>query len=175
MSVLVARFWQTVFHCVFFVGAIAATATAEPPIPQQAEQFAVLEKSLSGATLVGHFTDSNDAATSLQSERYELKSVQHIGKGQWLFQAKISYGNHEVTLPLTLPIYWAGDTPVITVDKLPFPGLGTYTARVMIFADHYAGFWSGADHGGHLFGVIERKPAKTSQEEAAEERGESNR
>ena len=61
-----------------------------------------------------------------------------------------------MTLPLTLPIRWAGDTPVICVDKLGIPGLGVYTARVMIYADHYAGFWSGANHGGHLFGIIKK-------------------
>jgi hypothetical protein len=25
----------------------------------------------------------------------------------------------------------------------------------MIYNDHYAGFWSGADHGGHLYGTVE--------------------
>jgi hypothetical protein len=30
----------------------------------------------------------------------------------------------------------------------------------MIYRDHYAGFWSGADHGGHLFGMIERGEKK---------------
>ena len=73
-----------------------------------------------------------------------------------MFEARITYGEHDVTVPLTLPVKWAGDTPVITVDNMGIPGLGLYTARVMIYADHYAGFWSGGDHGGHLFGVIER-------------------
>ncbi len=38
--------------------------------------------------------------------------------------------------------------------------MGTYTARVMIYADHYAGTWDAGDHGGHMWGRIERpKPA----------------
>ncbi|HEX6963094.1 MAG TPA: hypothetical protein VF175_14590, partial [Lacipirellula sp.] len=78
------------------------------------------------------------------------------------------YGDHDVTAPLTLPIRWAGDTPVICVDELPIPGLGAFTARVMIYRDHYAGFWAGKDHGGHLFGVIQRgKPENAESGDAA--------
>jgi hypothetical protein len=28
------------------------------------------------------------------------------------------------------------------------------SARVLFFADHYAGYWRHGDHGGHLFGTI---------------------
>ena len=132
----------------------AQPATAAP----QTERFAALEKSLSGTTLVGHFVVTGEKETELNQERYELQSVRHVDGDQWLFSARIKYGDHDVTLPLTLPVRWAGDTPVISVDKMMFPGLGTYTARVMIYAGHYSGFWSGGDHGGHLFGVVKRLP-----------------
>jgi hypothetical protein len=142
-------------------GLFVLTSRAEPPTasapqPQQIQRFAKLEKGLTGIALVGHSTTTGGDETKLEPERYELKSVKHVGEDQWLFTARIRYGDHDVTLPLTLPIHWAGDTPVITVDNMGIPGLGTYTARVMIYADHYAGFWSGGDHGGHLFGVIEK-------------------
>jgi hypothetical protein len=61
-------------------------------------------------------------------------------------------------IPLPLPIEWAGNTPVIVVDDVTIPGMGTFSARVMFFADHYAGYWKHGDHGGHLFGVV--YPAK---------------
>ena len=124
--------------------------------PQEIERVAALEKTLTNATLVGHFTvTGQEESGKLSQERYELGEVKHLDKDQWLIQARIKYGEHDVMLPLTLPIRWAGDTPVICVDDIPIPGLGTYTARVMIYRDHYAGFWTGKDHGGHLFGVIE--------------------
>jgi hypothetical protein len=143
---------------------LATDSTAQLPATAgpQAERFAALEKALSRTALVGHFVVTGEEETELKSERYELKSVRHVDGNQWLFSARIKYGDHDVTLPLTLPVKWAGDTPVITVDKMPIPGLGTFTARVMIYADHYAGFWSGGDHGGHLFGVIEREDAGKS-------------
>ena len=57
---------------------------------------------------------------------------------------------------------------VIVVDNVGLPGFGTVSARVMFFADHYAGYWKHGRSVGHLFGVIQREgqqadaPAKTS-------------
>ncbi len=161
-------FWSiTCVSLALFAGIFTLTSLADPPsvttpISKKADKFAELEKTLTGVTLVGHSTMTGGDETELEPESYELKSVKHVSGDQWLFTARIRYGEHDVTLPLTLPIRWAGDTPVITVDNMGFPGLGTYTARVMIYADHYAGFWSGGDHSGHLFGVIEH--AKSNDE-----------
>ncbi|MEQ8209009.1 MAG: hypothetical protein RH917_04190 [Lacipirellulaceae bacterium] len=126
-------------------------------VDPQGARLEELEKTLSGAALVGRFTDSSKADGLPTPERYELAAVKHLGNNQWLFKARIRYGEHDVTVPLTLPILWAGDTPVITVDKAPVIGLGQFDARVMIFRDHYAGYWSGGDHGGHLFGKVVRE------------------
>jgi hypothetical protein len=139
----------------------AKTPTVEP----SAEQVVDLEQTLAGSALVGHFTVTGEEdAGQLSKERYELGEVKHLGGEQWLIPARIKYGEHDVTLPLTLPIRWAGDTPMICLDEMPIPGFGTFTARVMIYKGHYAGFWAGKDHGGHLFGVIER----TKKDDAAE-------
>jgi len=146
------------------LSATTSSAIAEQPTSptevQQSKRVAALEKSLTGATMVGYFTDSNAPPAKLTADRYDLKSVRHLGEDQWLFQTRIRYGEHDLTLPLTLPIYWANDTPVITVKDMVIPGLGTFNARVMIYDNHYAGFWSGADHGGHMFGKIEREKSE---------------
>ncbi|QDT71106.1 hypothetical protein [Lacipirellula limnantheis] len=142
----------------------AATAKEEQQLTEPtAEQVADLEKLMNRATMVGHFTVTgggegnklDGGGGKLTEERYELGEVKRLESGDWLIQSRIRYGDHDVTIPLTLPIRWAGDTPVICVDDMLIPGLGTFTARVMIYRGHYAGFWTGADHGGHLFGVIE--------------------
>jgi len=135
---------------------LARGASAEEPLTTEAERIAALEKSLTNSALVGHFTVTGGEDRPAK-ERYELGEVKHLGDGLWLIQARIRYGEHDVRLPIALPIHWAGDTPVITVEDVTFPGLGTYSARVMIHRDHYAGFWTGKDHGGHLFGVVERE------------------
>jgi len=132
----------------------------EQPVPTQsaAELEAGFAKMLNGATLEGSFTvtGKNDSG-KLAREKYTLGEVKKLEGNRWLIPARIEYGDHDVTLPLTLPIEWAGDTPVIIVDKIGLPGFGTVSARVMFFADHYAGYWAHGDVGGNLFGVIHRK------------------
>ena len=75
--------------------------------------------------------------------------------------ARIQYGGKDITLPIILPIRWAGDTPIVAVDDLPLPGFGTVSARVMFFEGHYAGYWKHGDHGGNMFGVINSVPPAT--------------
>ncbi len=127
-------------------------------------RHAAFAEALTGATLVGHFTEGDDDPP-LNAERYELKQVRHVEGDNWLFACRIKYGERDLTVPLVLPVYWADKTPVITLDKLPVPGIGTFSARVLIHDGYYAGYWSGEGHGGHLFGRIERPSAETPAEE----------
>jgi hypothetical protein len=126
--------------------------------PRQAELESALAKMLSGATLEGSFTSTGAGRdpTKLSREKYTLGEVKKVHGNIWLIPARIQYGEHDVTLPIPVPIHWAGDTPVIVVDNVTLPGFGTVSARVMFFADHYAGYWKHGSHGGHLFGVIRR-------------------
>src|SRR5213075_3592134 len=87
--------------------------------------------------------------------------VKKVGGDVWQIPARIQYSGKDITLPIVLPIRWAGDTPVVTVDDLPLPGFGTISARVMFFEGHYAGYWKHGDHGGNMFGVIH--PAEKEQ------------
>jgi hypothetical protein len=113
-------------------------------------------ETLSGVTLVGFHTDSNKPAGKLTEERYSIRSVSKLKDDYWLFKARIKYGKHDVTVPLSLQVKWAGDTPVITLTDLDIPLLGKFSARVLFYDGTYAGTWSGAKHGGHLFGKIEK-------------------
>ena len=95
-----------------------------------------------------------------KKRRYELSQVAKTGDDVWLFKARIVYGEHDSTWPMYLEVKWAGDTPVITLTDLALAG-GTYTARVLIYRGQYAGIWSAGDHGGQLFGRVEKKEQKT--------------
>ncbi len=130
-------------------------------------RFAKFEKDMSGVKLVGLFTiDGREGAPT--KEEYTILSVKKIGKGDlFLFRARVKYGKTDITLPMPLPIKWAGDTPVISMDNLSIPGLGTFSAHVVIDGDKYAGTWKHGKVGGHLFGNISRikiKEKKQSQE-----------
>ena len=74
----------------------------------------------------------------------------------------------DVAIPLTIPVKWAGDTAVISVTDMPVPGMGTYSARVVIYRNSYAGTWHGRDYGGHIWGRIERQGATTRPTRNAE-------
>jgi hypothetical protein len=136
-----------------------APAIIAPPKSDSslANREAELAKMLSGATLEGSFTVTGRDLTKLSPEKYTLGEVKKVEGNLWVFPTRIEYGDKDLTLPITLPIEWAADTPLVVVDNLGLPGLGTVSARVMFFADHYAGYWKHGDAGGHLFGVIRRK------------------
>jgi hypothetical protein len=145
------------------------TALAQTP-PTTAEREADLTAMLSGATLEGSFTvsgrgDANEDAPKLTNDKYTLGEVKKVdaAKNLWVFPTRIQYSDKDFTIPLTLPIEWAGDTPVVVVDNVGLPGMGTFSARVLFFNDHYAGYWQHGDSTGNLFGTIHRakQPAKT--------------
>ncbi|MCI0331827.1 MAG: hypothetical protein L0228_01215 [Planctomycetes bacterium] len=151
--------------------AAVSTPKAADPSPRQAELEAAFSKMLSNATLEGSFTSTGEGVdpTKLSREKYTLGDVKKIEGNFWLIPARIQYGEHDVTIPLLLPVRWAGDTPVIVVDDVGLPGFGTVSARVMFFADHYAGYWKHGKHGGHLFGVI-RRDEKAAEANNAEKK-----
>lgn len=143
------------------------TADEGDTLPAHYTEFA---DRLTGATLVGHFTIPDmDSEKPLHEERYEIRSVTKMGHGDyWLFQARVKYGDHDVTVPMPLQVKWAGKTPVITLDHVTIPKLGTFDARVVIDGTRYAGTWQHDDVGGHLFGRIEKPaPDATQDQEAA--------
>jgi hypothetical protein len=114
------------------------------------------ERMMSGVTLVGHSTSTNKDGVSPE-ERYRIEKVSKVAGDTWLFQAHMKFGSHDVTLPVPVAIKWAGDTPMITLTDLALPGLGTFTARILLYRDRYAGTWSAKDHGGEMFGAIVRE------------------
>lgn len=133
----------------------APPATKRVELNDLEKQF---EKSMTGVTLVGRFSVDGKESELPKEERYTITKVTKIGDDLWLFTARIGEG--KIALPLPVPVKWAGDTPVISVTKFKVPTMGTYTARVMIYADHYAGTWDAGDHGGHLWGRVVREASK---------------
>ena len=147
----------------------ATPAPATQPVRDQAALEREFQEKMSGAVLVGRFSDAARPDAPPKEERYTIQRVSKIDGGgdRWLFLCRIQFGRNDVAVPLTIPVVWAGDTPVISVTDMMIPGLGTYTARVMIYTDQYAGTWRGGTHGGHLWGRIERasttRPAATTR------------
>ena len=132
------------------------SANPKPESTTNSQRFQKFSEALSDSVLIGQFT-MDDLSKPRQEERYEIHRVVKMDKGDyWMFQARIKYGKFDVTLPLTLQVKWADQTPVITLNNVTIPALGTFTARVIIDGKRYAGTWTHGDVGGHMFGRIEK-------------------
>lgn len=128
--------------------------------PSQEELEKAFAEKMTGAVLVGTFTvrgktDGNPPKT----ERYTVSKATRVPgtDAKWVFAARIQYGDKDYTVPVPVDVFWAGDTPVISLTDLTIPGYGTFTSRVMIYGDQYAGTWQHGDAGGHMWGRIERE------------------
>lgn len=135
---------------------ISPPASAEEPA--EADRIAGFRTLMTGARLVGSFTTDGDTSTR-RPERYVVSSAVKLAGDLWLLTTRITYGDVDLTLPVPVAIKWAGDTPVITLDSVALPGLGTFSSRVVLDRDRYAGTWQHDAVGGHLFGRIERSEA----------------
>ncbi len=163
--------WQRILVLAYVCGlgpigsALAAETATPSKAPSQADLFKKFEQTLSGSVLAGQFTILGKEGDSLPPEEYTIKRVTKLPDGDyWLFQARIKYGDKDVTIPLPLEVKWAGETPVITLTDLTIPALGTFSARVVIDNGKYAGTWTHGEAGGHMFGTIKKSPAAKSAE-----------
>lgn len=105
--------------------------------------------------MVGRF--SSNKSDRLSSERYTVSSVTKLAGDLWTINARIQYGDHDVTVPVPMRVLWAGDTPVLTMTDAGVPGMGKFTVRLLVYRDQYAGTWaSEKGSGGQLFGRLER-------------------
>ena len=121
---------------------------------------------LTKAKLLGKFTVDGQDASKLAEEEYTISRISKTPeKDLWVFMARVKYGDNDYTVPLTLTVKWADDTPMITLTDLKILGQGPFSARVLFHDKKYAGTWSHGEVGGHLFGRIEKAEPKDKQEE----------
>jgi len=148
------------------------TTAADPPTSrpspvdgEQEQRFRKFGQDFSGVTLVGRFTVSDMPNAEPKEERYTITRVVKTGTGDfWLFAVRIKYGETDASQVIPLEVKWAGDTPVISLTNFSIPGLGTFSARVVLYDNMYAGTWRHGKKSGHLFGHIEQnQPGKAGQ------------
>jgi hypothetical protein len=141
----------------------------EPKSPSREELIKNLEKTLTGAKLTGRFTVKGKEDMAPAPEEYTITSARKLIDGdQWMITARIKYGNTDKSFPVPIDIKWAGTTPIMTLDKVTIPGLGTFSTRVVIHEGLYAGTWQHDEVGGHLFGTIEK--AEQAEEKKPEDK-----
>ncbi len=137
------------------------SAAKTPATPEEQARFDKLAKMLTGAKLKGKFTIVGKQEPPAIEEEYTIVSAaKSEEKNFWLITARFKTGDKERTIPMALPIDWAGDTPVISLTDFTIPLLGTFDCRVVLHDGKYAGTWRHGEVSGHLFGVIVQAEAK---------------
>lgn len=125
-----------------------------------------LKKFLVGSKWNGTFT-MRDKGDKLHTEEYEISSAEKERTGdEWMLVAKIKYMKKDVKVPVGLSIKWIDRTPVIVLDQVTIPGMGTFDSRVIIRKGMYAGTWAHGKVGGHLFGEITTAAAAAEKAKA---------
>ena len=106
-------------------------------------------------TLVGSFTVDGSGERTPREDRYEIESVRKVGDNVWQFRAIV--GDSDSVVPVVVPMWWIGNTPMIMMTDLSIPGMGTFTVRLFFYGDRYAGVWQHDDVGGLMSGRIEQQ------------------
>lgn len=127
-------------------------AVAMSPGEQEFQQL------MTNVVLQGYFTVGD--GTELRNDRYVIDRVTKVRDGLWRFAARIQYNNKDMPVTIDVPVFFAGDTPVISLTRQAVQGMGTYDTRLVIYNGGYAGTWGGGAGGGKMFGnIIKNEPA----------------
>jgi hypothetical protein len=114
-----------------------------------------IKASMDGTTLQDNMKGVNKDAMS-EGEKFVIEKITKLVGDTWLFQMRFQYGDHDLPVPVPIRVR-AGDTPVLTPSEVPIAGFGTYTVRVLICGEQYAGMWrSQKSGGGQVFGKVVR-------------------
>ena len=143
------------------LAALEVPAEGQPDVSP--ELITKLENAFADTTWTGQFTmDGKQGPPSPES--YVIREVSHEGGNNWVINAQITYGDRDISFPVPVQVRWAGRTPVITLDSVTIPPLGTFDARVLMRRGRYAGTWQHGKKGGQLFGkYVKTKASKKAE------------
>ena len=136
--------------------AFAATGVGRAADPASlTDRERAFAEQMQNVALEGHFTIEGQERRDGNPELYEISTVTKLDGGRWRFNVHMTFGSVDTTLPVVVPIVWAGDTPMVRITDFAIPGLGDeYGARVIFYDDRYAGTWDAGQYGGLMYGTI---------------------
>ena len=133
----------------------ATGAGQDTPLESLDARERAFAERMQNVVLTGHFTIEGRERRDGLPERYEIASATKLDGDRWRFDVHLTYGSVDATLPVVVPIVWAGDTPMVSITDFEIPGLGDeFGARVVFYDDRYAGTWDHGEYGGMMYGTI---------------------
>src|SRR4051812_39518728 len=153
------------------IAAICCSAGDSNPVPLNALEVK-FQNTLTNCVLNGRWcTTKKGEMAEEYHDQYTILGATKSGKDSWEIRARVQFAGRNLTVPVPVKLRWAGDTPVIVLDSVSVPGVGTYSARVLIHGNTYAGSWSTKDEGGMLHGTIHREgPVAKAARESEKQR-----
>jgi hypothetical protein len=149
--------------CVILLSLSHCARADDTPPPDRKTLEENFTKAMTNIRLTGFYT-TGESTKAPMTDQYSISKIEKSEGDKWIFTTVMKYGDRGFAIPLEIPVYWAGDTPVISVTDLKIMGMGPFTARVMIYHDHYAGTWShGGQGGGYMWGKIEPADGPTTK------------
>jgi len=125
------------------------------PAPTPADLETKFIATMKECTFTGRWCGTKDGQLGPDKEdSYHIAGVTKVSGDNWTINVKMPYQGQTLDLPIPAKVQWAGDTPVLILDKVSMGGPRTYSARVLVHDNSYAGTWSAVDHGGLVMGVI---------------------
>jgi hypothetical protein len=119
------------------------------------------QEMLANVTMEGYFTVGDAAET--RPDRYVIERVTKIKDDVWKFDARVLYNGKDFKASVPVPVKWAGDVPVLTLNNYAIAGQGVFSARILMYNGMYAGTWGAQAHGGKMFGKIVKNDAPKSE------------
>lgn len=150
------------FAAGWVVGRAGIGSVVEPDSLTELErEFA---ERMQDVSLVGTFSiarpggagSADDAGAGPREDRYDIASVEKVGDDLWRFNARMDCcGLEGRTIPISVPLTFVGDTPMIVMTDTSLAGIGTFSVRLFFYGDRYAGTWQNGAVGGWMSGRIE--------------------
>ena len=139
----------------WIVASLFALTLHQQPAPAvdmtAAEQ--AFQQLMTDVVLEGFFTVGD--GKELYPDRYVIQSVTKVKDGVWRFAARVQYNKKDFPVTINVPVFFAGDTPVISLTRQAVEGTkGLYDTRLVLYKGGYAGTWGGGATGGKMFGNI---------------------
>ena len=159
---------------------VAKTGHLDAKQMAQAKKEADFTKMMSHAVLDGIWQvtgagglGGSEPLSEPKTERYSITSAEKVTHDTWIIKSRIQYGDKDVTVPILVRIVWAEDTPILTINELAIPMIGTYSARVMFHHGFYSGVWYsvGNNYGGILAGRIRKQDKSETGQQYKSETG----
>ena len=100
-------------------GLADSAARHSAPVEMLAAEQA-FQQTMTDVVLEGFFTVGD--GTELHPDRYEITSVTKVKDGVWRFSARVQYNKKDFPVTLNVPVFFAGDTPVMSLTRQGIQG-----------------------------------------------------